>query len=246
MPGVLAGPRDPITSAAILGVFRNPDSYGAGAEAEVSLGTSFPVYLLSGTARNHPVVLGVEAVAFARFGLQVLERELLATDWIFTVPVIWHHHQGWTRFRYYHTSSHMGDEYARRFDDPGIDLSRDAAEIFLFRRPTPVLGVWAGTRFAFNVHPGDDKRWVFRAGGQLQDQTAQEKTFLPFLAWDMEWDQEAAFRPRVEFRMGSWLPVMEGRRLIRMSFLLLNGPSPLGQFRFRSTTQVGISLQGML
>lgn len=245
LPTVLAGPRDPVTSATALGVFRNPNQHGNGVEVEVSLGTSFPVYLISGTPDAHPVVVGIEAAAFARFGLQVLERELVATDWIFALPVIWHHKGGWTRFRYYHSSSHMGDEYARRFQDPGYNFSRDAAEVFIFRRPTEVMGVWAGVRYGYNVHPEDDQRWVVRAGAQLENLPDMSRS-LPFLATDVEWDQEAGMRPRVEVRIGGWLPRMEGERRMRLSFLVLTGPTPLGQFGFRPITQVGLSLQGSL
>lgn len=246
MPQLLAGPRDPTTSAAIIGVFRNPNSLGPGVEAEVSLGTSFPVYLLAGTPDDHAVVLGLEAAAFARFGLQVLERELIATDWIFTLPIVWHHDQGWTRFRFYHSSSHMGDEYNRRFQEPGNNFSRDAAEVLHFRQATPVLGIWAATRYGYNVHPDDDKRWIIRAGAQLEEGPGNPGRLLPFLAADVEWDQEAAMRPRIEVRAGSWLPSRQGRRLVRLSLTLLNGPTPLGQFGFRPTTQIGLTLQGTL
>lgn len=245
MPTLLAGPRDPVSSATLLGVFRNPNAHGPGLEAEVSLGLTFPVLLLAGTLERNPVVLGVEAAAFARFGLQVLERELVATDWLLAVPVIWHHHNGWTRARFYHSSSHMGDEYARRFQDQGTNFSRDAAEVFLFRRPTPVLGSWVGARFGYNVHPQENHRWVLRTGTQLEA-LPDSGRFLPFLAADAEWDQEASMRPRVEIRIGAWLPEQGGRRTLRISLTLLTGPSPLGQFGFRPTTQVGLSLQGNL
>lgn len=245
MPEVLAGPRDPVTSASVLGVFRNPSQHGNGMEVEVSLGTSFPVYLISGTPEDHPVVVGLEAAAFARFGLQVLERELVATDWLFAVPVVWHHEKGWTRFRYYHSSSHMGDEYARRFQDPGFNFSRDAAELFVFGRPTKVMGAWAGVRYGYNVHPEDDARWVIRAGAQLEALPDRGRSLF-YLAADLEWNQEAGMRPRVEVRMGSWLPRMQGERRMRLSFVVLTGPTPLGQFGFRPITQIGVSLQGSL
>jgi hypothetical protein len=243
MPELLAGPRDPVNSFTIMGVPENPSAHGQGFEVEVSLGTTFPVYLLAGTAEENPVVVGIEAAAFARFGLQVLERELVATDWFFTIPVIWHHHNGWTRFRYYHSSSHMGDEYNRRFGDPGINFSRDAADIFLFRKPTEIVGAWVGVRYGYNVHPQEDERWVLRAGSQMEA-LPDVGRFLPFMAADVEWDQEAGMEPRVEVRVGAWLPEYQGRRTIRISFVVLSGPSPLGQFGFRPTTQVGLSLQG--
>jgi hypothetical protein len=169
----------------------------------------------------------------------------VATDWIFAIPVIWHHERGWTRVRFYHTSSHMGDEYSRRFGDTGVDFSRDALEVLAFRQPQEVLGTWVGARYGYNVKPEDDKRWILRIGAQLEARP-DAGLFLPFLAADAELDQEAGMRPRVEVRVGAWLPRLGDRRAIRLSLVALNGPTPLGQFGFRSTTQIGLSLQGSL
>ena len=245
MPTLLAGARDPGVSASLLAVTRNPNQNGNGVEAEVSLGTTIPLLLVAGESTRNPVVVGVEAAVFGRFGLQVLERELIASDWLFAIPLIWHRENGWMRLRYYHSSSHMGDEYTRRFGDPGINFARDAAELLVFYRPLPALGVYAGTRFAVNVHPEESKRWVVRTGGQIE---AREKggAFLPFAAADVEWDEEAGGRPRVEVRVGAWIPKVGSRRVLRFSLSLLTGPSPLGQFHGLSTTQFGMSFHGSL
>jgi hypothetical protein len=245
MPDLLAGPRNPVTSATILGVTRNPDAHGPGFETELSIGATLPVLLLAGTREEAPVVVGLEAAAFARFALQVLQREMVATDWIFAVPLVWHHDNGWTRFRFYHSSSHMGDEYNRRFGDPGADFSRDAVEVLAFRKPLDVLGAWAGVRYGYNVKPEDDERWILRAGAQLEARP-DAAPLLPFLAGDAELDQEAGMRPRLEVRVGAWLPRVADRRAIRISLVALTGPTPLGQFGFRPTTQIGLSLQGSL
>lgn len=244
-PGLLAGPRDPSTSATLAGVSQNPNAHGSGIELEVSIGSTVPVFLLSPPGAGDPIVLGIEAAAFARFGLQVLERELIATDWIFALPIIWHHRDGWTRFRYYHTSSHMGDEYSRRFEDPGVNFSRDAAEVLTFRRLNRALGVWAGLRYGYNVHPEDDQRWVVRGGGQLESGSGSG-TSPYFLATDLEWEQSAGSEPRVEVRVGRWLPDLGERRALSVSLSLLSGPSPLGQFHGLSTTHFGVTLRGNL
>ena len=61
---------------------------------EVSIGTTLPVLLFPGKNGRGPLVVGIEAAVFARFGLQVLERELIASDWVFAVPVVWHRDRG--------------------------------------------------------------------------------------------------------------------------------------------------------
>ena len=88
MPTLLAGSRDPVTSASLLAVSWNPNAHGRGIEAEVSLGTTFPVLLLAGEPTRSPLVVGVEAAVFGRFRLQVIERELIASDWLFAIPGI--------------------------------------------------------------------------------------------------------------------------------------------------------------
>jgi hypothetical protein len=115
----------------MLGVTENPNAHGSGVEVEVSLGFTLPVLVL-GEVAGGTVVGGLEAAVFGRFGLQVLERELTASDWIFATPVYWLGESGWLRFRYYHSSSHIGDEYARRFEDPGVNFVRDAAEVLAY------------------------------------------------------------------------------------------------------------------
>jgi hypothetical protein len=244
MPALLAGTRDPATSASLFLVDPNPNALGRGMEAEVSIGTTLPVLVLKGGGAQDHVVIGMEAAVFARFGLQVVERELIASDWIFALPVIWTMPGGWVRFRYYHSSSHMGDEYARRFEDQGINFSRDAAEILSYRSLTPRFGVYVGLRYAYNVHPEESKRWVMRLGGELE---APERggLFRPFVATDLEWDQDAR-GTRIEMRAGSWLPEIDGRRTLSLALIYLTGPSPLGQFNDLTATQFGLSLRGNL
>jgi hypothetical protein len=240
-PALLAGPRDPSTSFNLLFVSRNPSAHGRGVEAEVSLGATLPTILLGEKDGGHPVVVGIEAAVFARFGLQVLERELIASDWIFAIPVVWHRDGGWFRFRYYHTSSHMGDEYARRFEDPGINLARDAAEILYFHALNSGTGVYGGARYAYNVHPNESKRWALRAGGQLEA-PKEDVNLRPFIAADLEWDQDAGRSPRLEVNAGMGLRKVGILRSLRLSLTFLTGPSPLGQFNGRTTTQAGLTI----
>lgn len=244
-PDLLAGPRDPRTSITLLGVTENPNAFGSGAEAEVSIGSNLPILLL-GDPGGSPLVAGIEGAVFARFGLQVLERELIASDWLFAVPVYWLRRSGWLRFRYFHTSSHLGDEYARRFEDSGINFSRDAAELMAFRRVTPDLGVYGGARYAYIVHPEESDPWVLRIGAEWRGDEGRRRTFKPFAASDIEWDQDAGHTPRIHLTGGIWLPEIQGGGTLRLSLGLLTGPSPMGQFNGGSTTQIGLGIMGVL
>jgi len=226
-------------------VIRNPSAHGRGVEAEFSIGTALPMLSFPQPSEGGAIVVGLEAAVFARFALQVLQREMVATDWFFAVPCIWHRREGWLRFRFYHTSSHMGDEYARRFQDPGVDFSRDALEVLYFRTLLHHVGVYGGARYAYNVHPEASERWVLRAGGQMES-PKDDASLRPFLAADVEWDQDAGKSPRLDVRTGVGLREVGILQALRVSLTFLTGPSPLGQFNGKRTTQVGLTVQKTL
>ena len=241
LPMLFAGPRDPVSRADLVFVTDNPDSLGNGVEAEVALGAAVPVFLLAGDARSDALVVGVEAAVFGRFGFQVTERPLINTDWVFAAPIVWHRGPHWVRLRYYHTSSHLGDEYAQRFEVEGVNFSRDAVDAMGYLQPLRAVGTYAGLRYAYSVHPEASRRWAVRAGAQFGT-TLGDGFMLPFGSLDVELDQDVSWEPRVSVQTGVWLPPIAGRRAGRIGAGLLTGPSPLGQFQSLRTTQITLGI----
>jgi hypothetical protein len=245
MPSLVAAPRDPVTKAQLLYVGDNPDEFGDGVEAELALGITLPVYLLAGSSTEDALVIGIEGGAFARFGLQITERELVNTDWLFALPLVWHRGSYWLRLRYYHTSSHLGDEYSRRFEVEGDNFSRDAVDALGYLQVIPALGLYGGVGFAYNVHPEDSGRWTFRLGAETEPPT-DNRLFLPYAALDAQIEEDTTWDPRIAVQAGVWLPRVAGRRAIRLGLELLTGPTPLGQFQGLHTTQLALGLYGNL
>ncbi len=245
LPTVQPGPRDPVNRAEALYVADNPSLMGDGVEAEVAIGITLPLLVVAGRSREHALAVGVEGGAFARFGLQRTERELVNTDWVFAVPIVWWHGQHWLRLRYFHTSSHLGDEYARRFDLDGVNFARDAVELLGFARLVRLLGGYAGTRWAYLVHPEESGRWVVRGGLELGD-PGGSGFVLPFASLDAELDEDNDWSPRWYARGGAWISDIGGRRAIRLSVGFLTGPSPLGQLQGARTTQLSLGIEASL
>ncbi len=235
----LFGPRDPAVKAQFLHVFEDPSAYHEGPAGEVALGSALPVLRLAGSDDDHATVLGLEAGVFARFTLKILQRELVATDWVFAVPLIRHIGPHWIRVGFFHTSSHLGDEYANRFDTAGANVSRDAAEVVAHVRVTSAFAAYAGSRYAYNVHPWTTLPWSVRVGAELVPPESGYEISRFHLVVDAELDQNWGWAPRVAAQLGFWLPPVGGRRRIRTNLELLTGPSPLGQFQGRHTTQLG-------
>ena len=83
-----------------------------------------------------------------------------------------------------------------------------------------------------------------RAGAQLEA-GKKDGPFRPYVATDLEWDQDAG-GTRVEVEGGLGYLKWVDRRALRLALVVLSGPSPLGQFNGMSTTQVGLTLRGSL
>jgi hypothetical protein len=244
LPDLLAGPRDPAVRGQIVYADPSPTAYGPGWAGEVALAVTVPLLRLSGRSTRDALVAGMEGAAFAHFSFEVVERELVDTDWIFAVPLVWHHGQHWVRLRYYHTSSHLGDEYQRRFGGPGVNFSRDGADLTLYLRPAgPArrlgLGVYAGAMWSVNSHPEETSVWRGRAG--LEVDPSGGGPWRPYGALDMEIEDASARGPRWTAQVGIWLPGARGRPL-RLALELMTGPAAMGQFARSETRQLALGL----
>lgn len=241
VPDLLAGPRDPVNTGQLLEATDGPTAFGDGFSADVAVAATFPVLLLAGSTDRDALVVAMEGAAFARFTPWTTILELVNTDWYFAVPIVWHRGGHWLRLRYVHSSSHLGDEYARRFGEAGVNFSRDGAELLGRYQPVPALGVYGGARYDANVHPEASKRWVARLGAELAP-AGFRVPWKPYLAADLQAEADNDWAPRLVVQAGLWLPPAAGGHDLRFAFHALTGPSPMGQFQGRNTTELGIAL----
>jgi hypothetical protein len=239
LPVLLAGPRDPATLGQLTAVMRDPTRLGAGPSGDVAVSGALPLVLLAGESARDGLVLGIEGAVFARFSFTVVEREMVNTDWLFTVPLVWHRGDHWLRLRYLHTSSHLGDEYANRFDVRAVNFSRDGADLTGYARLHPALGLYALAFWSANSHPVESRRWHVRGGVELDPY--RRAAFRPYWAADIQLEQDNRWAPRLAAQAGTWLPSPQGRPL-RLVLELLTGPTPMGQFHGRHTTHVALAL----
>ncbi len=234
---LLAAPRAAGSGAKLVFNARGPTEFGNTGEGEVALGTTVPIYLISGSSQEDAIVIGTEGAVFGRFTLTTITRDLISTDWIFAIPLTWHMGSHWLRFRYHHKSSHIGDEYISRFDPEIGDYSRDAADFTAFYEVSPSLGVYGGGNWAINVHPDGSGRFLVRAG--VQTEASQVRGAIsPYAAADVEWEQNNSWEPRLNIQVGIRLPEVAGHRSLRLAAEFLTGPSPQGQFRFEHVQHI--------
>ena len=239
-PTLRADPREPAMGAKLMWVAESATLFGTGLEGEAQLGASFPLLLLSGETADRAVVLGLQGGMFGRFVMDTKERDLVSTDWMFVVPLFVWHGENWFRFRYRHYSSHLGDEYIKRFAAERADFTRDGVGFMAYRRVTPGLGLYGGGDVAFNVDPNDAKRLAVQGGVEFT-QTHSTGVAQPYGGIDILLDQDSSWKPRVNVQAGAKL-FPQDRRRVRLVFELLFGSSPQGEFHHSTETVVSLGM----
>jgi hypothetical protein len=240
MPDLIAGARDPVLKGQLVYSAVDPSLFRPAFAGEVAFASTLPVLLLAGDpGAGNALVVGMEGAVFARFSFAVVQRELVNTDWIFAVPLVWHRGDHWLRLRYYHTSSHLGDEYAQRFEQAATPFSRDGGDLTAFVRPSHQLGVYGLVFLSANSHPVGSKGSHLRAGIELNAAERRPGSF--FAAADLRLDRSADWTPRLAAQAGLWLPPARGRPL-RLALDLFAGPSAMGQFHGTHATHLGLGL----
>ncbi|NIM50133.1 MAG: DUF1207 domain-containing protein [Gemmatimonadales bacterium] len=241
LPKLVAGPREPATAAKLVFVANSPTRFGEVLEGEAAIGGSLPAYLLAGQTQQDGLVVGVEGGVFARFNMETKERDLIATDWIFAVPLVLHRGEHWFRLRYYHTSAHMGDEYLERFELQRVDFARDELEALAYVRIGSGLGVYGGGGWAFRVDPTGAKRLTVRGGAELEA-LALLGPLRPYAAADVQLEQDNDWEPRLNLQAGLRFLPFNGQRGVRIAIELLTGPSPQGQFHGDRTAFIALGM----
>ena len=229
MTRVLAAPHSPVTSVKLVYNSHGPSEFGNTGEGEVALAASLPLYLIAGSTLQDGLVVGAEGAVFGRFTLTTITRDLISTDWIFSIPLTWHLGDHWLQFGYHHTSAHIGDEYIARFGAEVGDYSRDVTDFTAFYQATESVGLYGGGNWAFNVHPTGARRLLVRAGAQAETHDS-ERAILPYGAAHVEWEQNTEWEPRLNVQVGIRLPRVAAGRSLRLAMEFLAGPSPQGQF----------------
>jgi hypothetical protein len=239
MPDLLAGTRDPVVKGQLVYSHTDPTLYGRGFSGDVALAATLPVLLLAGDAGADALVVGLEGAVFARFAFQVLERDLVNTDWVVAVPVVWRRSAHWVRLRYYHTSSHLGDEYGQRHDVTPRNFSRDGVDAAVYARASRTVAAYGIAFLSVNAHPVRSHGSHVRVGVEVEP--GGREPGKPFLALDVHLETSAADGPRVASQAGVWLPSPSDRPL-RLALELVTGPVPMGQLHGIQATQLGLGL----
>jgi hypothetical protein len=152
---LLADPKQPQFFVS-LGRFDTPGTHYN--MAEVGFGETFGMYRwFTGSREGDGLQLSVEASLVARFNMSTASMNLINADYTVGIPLTYRHGNNSIRFRLYHQSSHLGDEFLLSAHPPArVNLSYESVE-FLYSYEWRGWRGYAGGEYLIRHDPAELK-----------------------------------------------------------------------------------------
>lgn len=203
-----------------------------------------------GLLRTHDWQVAVSAGVFSQFNMQSVSTDLMNTDYIVGFPVSYRHGAFASRFRLYHQSSHLGDEYMVHTHAQRVSWTYEAAE-WLVSEDVANFRAYGGAEYVFTHSPADLKPGVLHAGFEYRAPVpalrlghlaagrwvaAVNAKSVEYRAWSVGWNVVTGLE------LGD--PQSAPGSSWRWSVLLTGyeGPSPYGQFYTDHVTSAGLGI----
>jgi hypothetical protein len=147
--------------------------------------------------------------------------------------------------RFFHQSSHLGDEYLLNNDIDRINLSFEELDLLVSYSPREWARVYGGAGAIVRVEPSNLDRWLLQLGAEFRPVTSKTKHRVQLLlAVDLESWQQHDWVPDASFIAGATLDPI-GESSYRVDFLVRYyvGRSPNGQFFTERIQTLGPAIQ---
>ena len=207
----------------------------------VGISDAFGLLRVGGSKPGSGFQISLQGSVFAQFDLDVSSYDLINADYIIGLPITMRSGVFSARVRLYHQSSHLGDEFLLREDNPKFErenISFEAAEMIASLDGGPVR-LYAGGEYLLRAEPSDLEHYVAHGGLELRP----ARRLIRFgnvagvrfvAAGDFKASQEQDWNPSVSVRAGFEFDRPRdmdppGRRW-GLLFEAYTGPSPYGQF----------------
>lgn len=221
--------------------------------ASVGIGDAFGLGRWNGSKPGDGVQVSLAAGVFAQFDLGTQSYDLLNADYVVGLPLTIR--RGWfsTRIRFYHQSSHLGDEYLLREPPDRQDrenLTFEALEWLLSADAGP-LRLYGGGEVLFRREPEDLGRYVAHGGVEFRPLVrilplGSLGGFRLVMAGDVKSSEEQDWEPAISARAGLEYDRAPGSDVTARRWGIFaefyNGPSPYGQFFREKVRLLGVGI----
>ena len=240
----LATPRVAGFAGRLISESIGDDQFGNEREADVTIGEDFP--LLALRRGDRPITLGFGVQASGRFSLDDSRSALISNDWQVGFNIFADHRPWLIDVQLYHESSHLGDEYIKRFGASRLDWTR---EVFM---------AWVGYetgKFRFMGSAGNVlvdelelSPWLATAGLDFRSgafTVVGQKAHLIAGVFG-EGASETDWRISTSVKAGIAFPGSRVGRELRLSLIGHDGLSTQRQFYRSSSRYIGMEIEFQL
>jgi hypothetical protein len=219
----------------------------------VGISDAFGLLRVGGSKAGNGFQISVAGSVFAQFDLNTSTYDLINADYMIGIPITIRSGIFSTRLRIYHQSSHLGDEFLLRENNPDFErenISFESAEMILSLDGGP-FRVYGGGEYLLRRDPSDLERYVAHGGVELRPArrlvrfgTVAGVRFVA--AGDVKASEQQDWKPGVSVRTGFEFDRPRdsdppGRRW-GLLFEAYDGPSPYGQFFRRDVRYYGAGI----
>jgi hypothetical protein len=211
--------------------------------ASVGFGETFGMYRFLGSREGDGLQLSVEGAIFARFDMEASSHDLINADYTIGIPATYRYGDNSLRFRIYHQSSHLGDEFLLSANPPDrVNLSYEAIELILSRE-WHGWRVYGGGEYLIHKEPDDLKPMSAHWGIEYRSSKPLLWNARPVAGVDMKsfeehnWNIDTSVKAGLEFGQPN-----PGHRRLRVMAEWYKGYDPRGQFYGNKVEYYGLGV----
>jgi hypothetical protein len=244
---------DPKGQRSFVSYLRETNDDGDLDVGSVGISDAFGLVRVGGSKPGSGFQISIAGSVFAQFDLGVSTYDLINADYVIGIPITIRGGPFSTRIRLYHQSSHLGDEFLLRENNPTFvreNISFEAAEMIVSLDGGP-LRLYGGGEYLLRREPKDLEGYVAHGGIELRPARRLVRfgsvAGVRFVAGgDVKASQQQDWKPAISVRTGFEFDRPRdtdppGRRW-GLLFEAYDGPSPYGQFFRRDVRYYGAGI----
>jgi hypothetical protein len=231
---LVGDPRWPHFSAAVHRYLDNPTLRTAGS---VSFGETFAAHRWR--EDRHVWELGIQAGVFALFDLEAESKDLINADYFVALFSAYRLGGFSALSRFFHQSSHLGDEFLLRNRVKRVNLSYESVDLKLSYELGDFLRFYAGTGYLFDQDPSSLKPWSTQWGVEFRHRRPVHRIH-PIAAIDVQQRQQNDWHTDLSVRAGVQVDGVLATRSFQLLLEYFRGHSPNGQFYQNKVDYLGL------
>ncbi len=198
--------------------------------ASVGYGGIFGLYRVPTRNGKGAFQVGMDGALFAQFNMDAPSHDLINADYTVGIPLTFRYEQFSMRFRVYHQSSHLGDEYLLRYHPKRINLSYEALSLLL-ARDLGRFRIYGGGEYRLDRDPATLRPGMAEWGVEYRGLEPLFKSGRLVAGLDVKNDQANSWNPSASLKAGLEFGSPDPRkRHLRVFLVGYDGFSPYGQF----------------